>query len=98
MKLSGLGKRTAMLVLVAAVVVVAWFAIRYFRTPRAPAVVIASEALTTRDIAQTVEATGTVEPVEVVEIKSKASGQILSMPVELGSVVKAGTCWPRSTR
>lgn len=43
-----------------------------------------------RDIAQTVEATGTVEPVEVVEIKSKASGQIVRMPVEVGSIVRAG--------
>ena len=48
------------------------------------------EAVSRRDIAQTVEATGTVEPIEIVEIKSKASGQILRMPVEVGSVVKAG--------
>ncbi len=90
MNVRALGKRTVMLLIAVAVIVVAWLAIRYFRTPRATAVVIASEALTTRDIAQTVEATGTVQPVEVVEIKSKASGQILSMPVQLGSVVRAG--------
>lgn len=48
------------------------------------------QAIERRDIAQTVEATGTVEPVEIVEIKSKASGQIVRMPVEVGSIVHAG--------
>ena len=48
------------------------------------------ETVSRRDIAQTVEATGTVSPVEIVEIKSKASGQIIKMPVEIGSVVKSG--------
>jgi len=51
---------------------------------------VATETVTRRDIDQTVQATGTVEPVETVEIKSKASGQILRMPVEVGSVVRAG--------
>ncbi len=48
------------------------------------------ESVTRRTITQTVEATGTVEPVEIAEIKSKASGQILRLPVEIGSVVAAG--------
>lgn len=48
------------------------------------------EAIARKDIAQTVEATGTVQPTEIVEIKSKASGQIVRMPVEVGSVVKQG--------
>ena len=51
---------------------------------------VVTEAVARRDIDQTVQATGTVEPVETVEIKSKASGQILRMPVEVGSVVRAG--------
>ena len=38
----------------------------------------------------TVSATGTVEPAEVVLVKSKASGQIIKMPVQMGSQVKAG--------
>jgi len=49
-----------------------------------------TETVARRDIDQIVQATGTVEPVEKVEIKSKASGQILRMPVEVGSVVRAG--------
>ena len=51
---------------------------------------VSIEAIERRDIALTVEATGTVEPINLVEVKSKASGQILRMPVEIGSVVKPG--------
>jgi RND family efflux transporter MFP subunit len=42
------------------------------------------------DINVRVQATGVVEPINPVEIKSKASGQIIKMPVEVGSVVKRG--------
>jgi len=43
-----------------------------------------------RNIALTIEATGTVEPIDLVEVKSKASGLIVRMPVEIGSFVKKG--------
>src|SRR5262245_14426803 len=43
-----------------------------------------------KTIEVTVEATGTVEPIDLVEVKSKASGQIVKMNVAVGSVVKAG--------
>jgi len=42
------------------------------------------------DIAVRVQATGTVEPINPVDIKSKAQGMIIQMPVEVGSVVKRG--------
>ena len=42
------------------------------------------------DIAVRVQATGTVEPINPVDIKSKAQGQIIRLPVEVGSVVKKG--------
>jgi len=42
------------------------------------------------DIAVRVQATGTVEPINPVDIKSKAQGQITQLPVEVGSVVKKG--------
>src|SRR5437868_15351783 len=42
------------------------------------------------DIAVRVQATGVVEPINPVEIKSKASGQIIQMPVEVGASVKRG--------
>lgn len=43
-----------------------------------------------RTIESSVEATGTVEPVKRVEVKSQASGEILEMPVELGDHVARG--------
>ena len=43
-----------------------------------------------RDIVVNASATGVVEPVTVVEIKSKASGQVTAMPVDVGSQVSAG--------
>jgi len=43
-----------------------------------------------RDIVANAEATGTVEPVNIVEVKSKASGLITAMPVDIGTVVSAG--------
>jgi HlyD family secretion protein len=36
------------------------------------------------------EASGTIEPIRVVEVKSKASGEILRLPVETGDVVSRG--------
>lgn len=43
-----------------------------------------------RDIAVTAEATGRIEPINVVDIKSKAGGQIIYMPVETGTQVQPG--------
>jgi HlyD family secretion protein len=72
-----------------ALVVTIVFVVRHLVAPAAADMVL-TEAVARRDISQTVEATGTVQAIEVVEIKSKASGQILKMPVAIGSVVKAG--------
>jgi len=44
-----------------------------------------------RDIVVSVEASGTVEPLLTVEIKSKASGEVLKAQGETGEVVPAGT-------
>ena len=43
-----------------------------------------------RDVVVDAQATGVVEPINVVEVKSKASGQIVRMSVETGSIVKRG--------
>jgi HlyD family secretion protein len=43
-----------------------------------------------RDIVVTAQATGTVQPDTVVEVKSKASGEILDLRVETGQLVKRG--------
>jgi HlyD family secretion protein len=46
--------------------------------------------VTTRDIVVSANAAGTVEPVLTVEVKSKASGEILDVRVETGDKVEAG--------
>ena len=51
-----------------------------------------------RDIIVAVEAAGIVEPVTTVEVKSKASGEILALPVDTGDHVDAGTMLARVDR
>jgi HlyD family secretion protein len=51
---------------------------------------IPTAAVERRDIVVDASATGAVEPINVVEVKSKASGQITQMPVETGTMVKPG--------
>ncbi len=51
---------------------------------------IQTVAVERRDIVVEAEATGVIEPINVVEVKSKASGQIVAMPVETGMQVKPG--------
>jgi len=43
-----------------------------------------------RDITVTVTATGVLQPVRIVEVKSKASGEIINMPVEMGDYLERG--------
>lgn len=74
-----------------------------FSVPVAAALIVAScggkpEAVTyqtlpveKRDIIVAVEAAGQIEPFVTVELKSKASGQILEINGETGQVVQAGT-------
>jgi HlyD family secretion protein len=64
-------------------------AMRMHKKPSALAAV-STETVERRDIVVTVEATGTVEPINLVEVKSKASGLIVKMPVEIGTHVKKG--------
>lgn len=42
-------------------------------------------------IVSSVEATGTIEPIRVIEVKSQAGGEVLELPVELGDNVDQGT-------
>jgi HlyD family secretion protein len=46
--------------------------------------------ITRGDINVRVQATGTVEPINPVDVKSKAGGAIINLPVEVGSIVKKG--------
>jgi HlyD family secretion protein len=47
--------------------------------------------VTVRNIIVAVQAAGIIEPVTTVELKSKASGEILEISAETGAVVEAGT-------
>jgi HlyD family secretion protein len=58
--------------------------------PKAESSIIRTEAVRRRNITVSAEATGVVEPVNVVEVKSKASGQINRMTVETGTDVMPG--------
>ena len=55
----------------------------------APAVYDSAE-VETRSIEVTVDAAGVVEPESMVEVKSKASGEVLAVHAETGDVVEAG--------
>lgn len=50
-----------------------------------------TETIGRRDIVVAVEAAGTVEPLLTVEIKSKASGEVLKVNGETGQLIQAGT-------
>ena len=54
------------------------------------ALTIPLEAVTRQTIVVDAQATGVVEPINVIEVKAKSSGQIVAMPVETGTLVKAG--------
>ena len=55
-------------------------------------------AVTRGDLKVTVEASGTIEPVATVEVKSKASGEILELTSEIGDTVEAGKLLVRIDR
>ena len=57
---------------------------------QAPAPHYESAAVTRGDLSVKVEASGTIEPVATVEVKSKASGEILELGAEIGDAVKSG--------
>jgi HlyD family secretion protein len=52
---------------------------------------LSTAAVTRGDLTITAEATGTVEPVRSVEVKSKASGEILKLHVDVGDEVASGS-------
>jgi HlyD family secretion protein len=51
---------------------------------------VSTAPVTRRDIVIDAQANGVVEPINIVEVKSKASGLITRMPVETGTLVKPG--------
>src|SRR3954469_21866959 len=69
---------------------VAGFALGACKKTTDTAVTIETATVDRRSIVLSVQANGTVEPVNIVEVKSKASGTITRMPVDIGANVKAG--------
>lgn len=57
---------------------------------REPAVPYETAAVERGDLAVVVEASGTIEPISSVEVKSKASGEILELGAGIGDTVAAG--------
>jgi HlyD family secretion protein len=51
---------------------------------------VQTQTVSRRDIVVTSEANGAIEPIVVVEVRSKASGMVTEMPVETGTFVKPG--------
>jgi len=54
------------------------------------ALTIPVEAVTRQTILVDAQATGVVEPINVIEVKAKSSGQVVAMPVETGTLLKTG--------
>ena len=61
----------------------------------APPVVYQAVPVERRDIVVSARASGTIQPDTVVEVKSKASGEILELKVETGQLVKRGALMVR---
>ena len=55
-----------------------------------PTSAIQTATIAKQDLIVDVEATGVIQPINAVQVRSKASGQIMKMPAELGSRVKPG--------
>ena len=75
---------------VAAALLIALAMLPSCKGDKEPASTIQTVPVERRDIVVDAEATGVVEPINVIEVKSKASGQIERMPVETGTRVKPG--------
>jgi len=54
------------------------------------ALVIETAPVERRSIVLSAQANGVVDPITIIEVKSRASGQITNMPVDVGSVVNRG--------
>ena len=70
---------------------VATFAVLYGckqATPTSVAPLYDSAPVETRNIEVTVDASGAIEPESLVEVKSKASGEVLAVHAEIGDVVQ----------
>ena len=51
---------------------------------------VQTETVARRDVIVSADANGAIEPIVIVEVRSKASGMVMNMPVETGTFVKPG--------
>ena len=77
--------RSALIILLAAL------AVGCQKKPTSVAPLYDSAPVEVRNIEVTVEAAGVVEPESTVEVKSKASGEVLAVHAETGDIVQAGS-------
>jgi HlyD family secretion protein len=67
------------------------FGCKQAATPSSVAPLYDSAPVETRNIEVTVDASGAIEPESLVEVKSKASGEVLAVHAEIGDVVQKNT-------
>ena len=79
----------AVAVVAAAIGALAWWAARG-RSERSAGGETAAATVERRDLEITAEASGAIEPVRVVEVKSRASGEVRVVTAETGAAVEAG--------
>src|SRR5262245_37791336 len=84
-----ISRRPIAIAAVVVLLIAAFFVIRGMRGGHDKTTIMTAP-VESRNISLTIEATGAVEPIDLVEVKSKASGQIVKMPVQVGSFVKKG--------
>jgi len=75
----------------AAVTFAVLFGCKQASTPTSVAPLYDSAPVETRNIEVTVDASGAIEPETTVEVKSKASGEVLAVHAEIGDVVQKNT-------
>jgi len=83
-------RRTAVAAFAATSLALAALGVTGCAKQEADAATVETAAATRQDIVIDVEATGVIAPINAVDVRSKASGQITAMPVETGDDVKPG--------
>src|SRR5689334_134066 len=83
-------KKSKRIILVLVILVVAFFGIVWIIRGRTPQLVLATEKPRYGYIANTVTATGTIQPVDTVAVGTQVSGTISKVYVDFNSKVKKG--------
>ncbi|MCS7253952.1 MAG: efflux RND transporter periplasmic adaptor subunit [Armatimonadota bacterium] len=68
----------------------AWWHVRRKSSERSKMPLVAYAIVERGDVVASVVGTGVIEPLTVVEVKSKAAGKVLKMPIDVGDFVRKG--------